>query len=129
MRKVFMLSVLLLCLSSLAWSQTRKVEGNVKGENGTPIAGASITLKGTNKGTFTNADGKFSIEVSSTGKSVLIVNSIGFTAQEISVGNLGVLSIQLVSENKQLEDVVVVGYGAVRKKDLTGAVGSLSTEI
>lgn len=127
MRKVFMLSVLLLCLSSLAWSQTRKVEGTVKGENGTPIAGASITLKGTNKGTVTNADGKFSIEVSSTGKSVLIVNSIGFTAQEISVGNLGVLSIQLVSENKQLEDVVVVGYGAVRKKDLTGAVGSLST--
>jgi TonB-linked SusC/RagA family outer membrane protein len=127
MRKMILLSTLLMCFATVVWSQTRKVEGTVSGENGAPVVGASITLKGTTKGTTSNADGRFSIDIPSAGKSVLVINSIGFAAQEIAVGNLGILKVQLVSENKQLEDVVVVGYGSVRKKDLTGAVGSLST--
>ncbi|MEN9949458.1 MAG: hypothetical protein RLY85_210 [Bacteroidota bacterium] len=127
MRKMILLSTLLMCFATAVWSQTRKVEGTVAGENGAPVAGASITLKGTTKGTTSNTDGRFSIDIPSSGKSVLVINSIGFAAQEIAVGNLGVLKVQLASENKQLEDVVVVGYGSVRKKDLTGAVGSLST--
>ena len=127
MRKMILLSTLLMCFATVVWSQTRKVEGTVSGENGAPVVGASITLKGTTKGTTSNADGRFSIDIPVSGKSVLVVNSIGFASQEIAVGNLGVLKVQLASENKQLEDVVVVGYGSVRKKDLTGAVGSLST--
>ena len=127
MRKMILLSTLLMCFATVVWSQTRKVEGTVSGENGAPVVGASITLKGTTKGTTSNADGRFSIDIPVSGKSVLVVNSLGFASQEIAVGNLGVLKVQLTSENKQLEDVVVVGYGSVRKKDLTGAVGSLST--
>ena len=126
MRKLFLLFACLLCMFSASLAQSRKVEGTVTGENGVPVAGASVTLKGSQKGTTTTADGKFSLEVP-TGKSVLLINSIGFAEQEINIGNQTVYAVKLLSESRQLEDVVVVGYGAVRKKDLTGAVGSLST--
>jgi TonB-linked SusC/RagA family outer membrane protein len=125
MRKIILLSTLFMCLATASWAQSRKVEGTVTGENGTPVAGASVTLKGTSKGTTTSADGKFSIEVPS-GRAVLVFNSIGFADQEINLGSQSTYLVKLLSESRQLEDVVVVGYGSVRKKDLTGAVGSLA---
>ncbi len=126
MKRAALLSAFLFCLTSFVWAQNRTLSGTVVGENGTVVSGASITLKGTTKGVVSDADGKFSIEIPSGGKPVLVINSIGFAPQEISVINQTQLKVQLVTENKALEDVVVVGYGSVRKKDLTGAVGSLA---
>lgn len=126
MKRAALLSAFLFCLTSFVWAQNRTLSGTVVGENGTVVSGASITLKGTTKGVVSDADGKFSIEIPSGGKPVLVINSIGFAPQEISVTNQTQLKVQLVTENKALEDVVVVGYGSVRKKDLTGAVGSLA---
>lgn len=124
MRKAFLLSTLLLCVTTMLWAQTRKVEGTVTGENGAPIVGASVTLKGTSKGTTTNAEGKFAIEVPS-GKGTLVVNSIGFADQEISLGNQSSYSVRLLADTKQLDDVVVVGYGKANRKALTSAITSI----
>lgn len=126
MRKTILLTVMLVCLSVLSWAQAGKVTGTVTGESGAAVQGASITLKGSSRGTVTDADGNFTIDVSGLVRPVLVINSIGFAEQEVPVGNSTVFRIKLIPEDKALEDVVVVGYGQVRKKDLTGAVGSLS---
>ena len=126
MRKTFLLTVMLVCLSVLSWAQVSKITGTVTGESGAAVQGASITLRGSSRGTVTDADGSFTLDVSGLVRPVLVINSIGFAEQEVPVGNNSVFRIKLITQDKALEDVVVVGYGQVRKKDLTGAVGSLS---
>ena len=125
MRKGLLLVTFLALITTIALAQTRKISGTVTGENGAVIAGASVTIKGTSKGTTTSSTGKFSIDLPTTGKRVLVVNSIGYGTQEISITNQSDITVKLVTDTKQLDDVVVVGYGAVKKKDLTGAVGSV----
>lgn len=127
MRKTFLLTVMLVCLSALSRAQVSKITGTVTGESGAAVQGASITLRGSSRGTVTDADGSFTLDVSGLVRPVLIINSIGFAEQEVPVGNNSVFRIKLITQDKALEDVVVVGYGQVRKKDLTGAVGSLSS--
>lgn len=131
MRKVLFLTSLLLCLTSISWAQSRKLTGHVvASENGSNLSGASVTIKGTSKGVVTNAEGKFSIDIPTKGTSVVVINSIGYASQEIRVTTQTDLMVKLVTETKALDDVVVVGYGSVKKKDLTGAVGSVkATEI
>ncbi len=114
-------------LASLSWAQTRPLSGTVVGDNGVPLVGASVTQKNSTKGTVTDANGKFTISLP-TGKVSLVINSVGYTAQELAITNQNEVKVQLVTESKSLEDVVVVGYGSVRKKDLTGAVGSVSSK-
>jgi TonB-linked SusC/RagA family outer membrane protein len=125
MRKGLLLVTFLALITTIAFAQTRKISGTVTGENGAVIAGASVTIKGTSKGTTTTSTGKFSIDIPSTGKRILVVNSIGYGTQEISITTQSDITVKLVTDTKLLEDVVVVGYGAVKKKDLTGAVGSV----
>ena len=126
MRKTFLLTVMLVCLSALSRAQVSKITGTVTGESGAAVQGASITLRGSSRGTVTDADGSFTLDVSGLVRPVLIINSIGFAEQEVPVGKNSVFRIKLITQDKAMEDVVVVGYGQVRKKDLTGAVGSLS---
>ncbi|MEY4778312.1 MAG: hypothetical protein RIS13_1060, partial [Bacteroidota bacterium] len=78
MRKGLLLVTFLALITTIAFAQTRKISGTVTGENGTVVAGASVTIKGTSKGTTTSSTGKFSIDVPSTGKRILVVNSIGY---------------------------------------------------
>lgn len=126
MKKVLLLLAACCAFAIPSQSQTRKVTGTVvSAENGAAVAGASITLKGTSTGVVTDADGKFTLSVPSGGRPVVVVNSIGFASQEVALGSGNVISVRLVTESRAMEDVVVVGYGSVRKKDLTGAVGSL----
>jgi TonB-linked SusC/RagA family outer membrane protein len=126
MRKIVLFLITLMSVSLASWAQTRKLSGTVLSESGSALAGASISIKGGTGGTVTDNDGKFSLNIPSTGKVVVVVNSIGYATQEIAVGDQSTLSIKMVSESTKMEDVVVVGYGSVRKKDLTGAVGSLA---
>ncbi len=129
MRKVLFLATALFCISVTTWAQTRKLTGLiVANETGASLAGASITLKGTTKGSVADATGKFSIDIPTKGSPILVINSIGYESQEIRVTTETNVFVKLISESKALEDVVVVGYGSVRKKDLTGAVGSISAK-
>lgn len=100
------------------------VKGSVKDEKGDAVVGASIVLKGTTRGTTTDADGKFALSVADA-SATLIISFIGYESQEVTVGNRTSFDIVLKADLKQLDEVVVVGYGEIKKTDLTGAVASL----
>ncbi|MFD2519637.1 SusC/RagA family TonB-linked outer membrane protein [Emticicia soli] len=103
------------------------VKGRVTDETtGEPLIGASVVVKGTQKGATTDANGSYSIVVPSQ-NSVLVVGFIGYTKKEVTVGNNTTLDITLKSEASDLAQVVVIGYGTVAKKDMTGAVKSLKS--
>ena len=117
-------------IGNIIWAQNRPLTGTVKNsENGAAIVGASVVIKGTTKGTVTNNDGKFTLDVPAKGNNnVLVISSVGFTSTEIKLTNQTAISATLTSDSKQLEDAVVIGYGSVKKKDLTGAVGTVSAK-
>jgi TonB-linked SusC/RagA family outer membrane protein len=99
------------------------ITGSVTDKDGEPVIGANISEKGTQNGTASNVDGKFSLQVN-TG-AVLVISYIGYTTQEIAVGNQTSLNITLSENNQALDEVVVVGYGTQKKRDLTGAISSI----
>nr|WP_293843496.1 TonB-dependent receptor [uncultured Arsenicibacter sp.] len=103
------------------------VKGAVKDDKGEAIVGASIIIKGASKGTTTDINGAFSLAVPNE-SAVLIVSFIGYESQELAVGKQTVFDVQLKTDLKQLEEVVVVGYGEIKKTDLTGAVASVQTK-
>ena len=113
-------------LSTALSAQNKKISGKVIDEKHQPVLGASVVVKGTTKGTTTDFDGNFTIEVPA--KATLSVSFIGYHTQNVAVGNQNQLTIVLKEEQEQLDEVVVVGYGTVRKKDLTGAVTSVSNK-
>lgn len=98
--------------------------GQVFDENSRPIQGASISVKGTNRGTTTDVNGRFSILVENE-KQILIVSYVGHESQEAVVGSQSFVNFSLKSTSNLLGDVVVIGYGTSRKKDLTGSVASV----
>lgn len=103
-----------------------KVSGKVTDAAGTPMPGVSIVVKDTQNGTVTDDNGSYQISVSDA-KAVLIFSFVGFSTQEIVVGNRATIDVQL-SEGKALDEVVVVGYGTQKKADLTGAVSSVTSK-
>lgn len=105
-----------------------QIDGRVTDEGtGEPLPGASVNLKGTDQGTTTDAAGNFSLLVPDRG-GVLIISYIGYESREISVKTAGRLEIGLRLEASSVDEVVVVGYGTVRRSDLTGSVSSVSAE-
>ena len=112
---------------SNAVKQERKVSGTVKDANGEPIIGANVTVKGDSSiGTITDIDGRFTLDVPAG--AVLQVSFIGFASRDIEVGNQRELAIALKEDTEMLDEVVVVGYGTSRKKDITGAIASVKAE-
>lgn len=105
--------------------EDRTVSGTVHDAYGNPLSGASIMLKNNPSiNTSVQSDGKFSIKVPTN--SILVVSYLGYISQEVPVENQETLQILLDEENAELEEVVVVGYGTVTRKDLTGSVASVS---
>src|SRR5882762_4228106 len=100
------------------------VTGTVKSEAGKPIPGVNVLEKGTNNGTVTDAKGKYSLTVTD-GNATLVFSFIGYAAQEVAVGDRGVIDIGLAEDTKTLGEVVVVGYGVQKKTDLTGSISSI----
>lgn len=108
--------------------QQIKVTGKVtSGEDGEGLPGANIVIKGSTNGTVTNIEGHFSIEVEGP-ETVLVISSVGYEKQEIRVGNRSVINITLTSDITALSEVVVVGYGTMKKSDVTGALSQISAE-
>ena len=103
------------------------ITGTVTDENGDPLPGASILEKGTTNGTTSDVNGNFSMSVAGP-NSVLVLSFIGYTTQEIPVGNKTTINVRLEPDMRTLNEVVVVGYGTVKKSDLTGAVSSVKAE-
>jgi len=116
--------VMLMPLSLLA--QDIKVQGVVKDQTGETVIGATVMQKGTSNGTVTDFDGNFSLVVPSD--ATLTISYIGFATQDIPVGGKTDFQIVLKDDSQTLSEVVVIGYGTMRKSDLTGAVGSLASK-
>lgn len=109
-------------------TQQKKITGTVTdATNGEAIVGATILIEGTTIGTITDFDGKFSLDVAKE-NAVLIVKFLGFNTQNIPVGDQTNLSIKLTASNNNLDEVVVVGYGTVKRTNLTGSVTSLQSK-
>ena len=115
------------CLFSLLSSAQQAVTGTVTSQAGnTPVSGATVQLKGSTTSTTTDRNGRFSIRA--TAGQTLVITSVGFQQQELVISSLSDNQIQLAESNSRLDDVVVVGYGTARKRDLSGSVVSVSGE-
>ncbi|NJN34322.1 MAG: SusC/RagA family TonB-linked outer membrane protein [Saprospiraceae bacterium] len=105
----------------------QSISGVVKADDGTTIPSVSVVLKGTNTGTLTDLDGKYSIAVPDE-KAILVFSAVGYTTQEVVVGNRSVIDIVLAADDKTLGEVVVIGYGTQTKRDVTGSVASIKSK-
>jgi TonB-linked SusC/RagA family outer membrane protein len=103
------------------------VTGTVIDETGVPMSGVNILVKGTVNGVVSDANGRFTVNVPDNA-SVLVFSFIGYAAQEITVGERRIIDVDLREDTRQIDEVVVVGYGTMRKSDVTGAVLSVSSE-
>lgn len=126
MKSKFYTLLLLLFSFVVARSQNKTVTGKVTSEEGEVLSGVTISLRGMQKATTTNSSGEYSISVPSTGKEVLIFSYVGKETKEIAVNDRSTINVSLASTSSKLNDVVVIGYGTVKRKDLTGAVSSVS---
>lgn len=121
-RFLLLLVVLLMGTANMYAQQAKRVTGVVKDTSGETVIGANVSAKGTTIGTITDFDGKFTLDIPEN--AVLQISYIGFTGQEIPVGNRSFFEVTLKEDTKLLDEVVVVGYGTMKKSDLTGAVVS-----
>ncbi|WP_286651497.1 MULTISPECIES: SusC/RagA family TonB-linked outer membrane protein [Sphingobacterium] len=118
----------LMLLFSTAYAQQSTLQGHILDDQNNPIQGASVQVKGKQASAQTDATGKF--EIAAQTGDVLQISYVGFESREYTVASTANIRIQLTSDEQNLDEVVVIGYGTSRKKDLTGAVGSIKgTEI
>ncbi|HVG40630.1 MAG TPA: SusC/RagA family TonB-linked outer membrane protein, partial [Chitinophagaceae bacterium] len=127
MRKVLLLLGTLFLIGTSAFAQNRQLTGRVIDERGNGLANASITIKGTNSGTTTNSEGSFALSVPNTAQA-LVVSFIGLGEKEIPITRTDSYTITLSSTTKDLQEVVVVGYGTQRRANLTSSVGTVKGE-
>jgi TonB-linked SusC/RagA family outer membrane protein len=126
MKKLKLLLIVFLVGFSLAsWAQS-KVTGKVTDEQDMPIPGVSVLVKGTSNGTVTDFDGNYTISVKKGG--IVTFSYLGFQTMQITFNGQSSLNAQLKEDTSQLDEIVVIGYGSVKKSDLTGAVTSLSSD-
>ena len=124
--KTFRLALMLILSLFVGTVSAQTVNGNVVDETGEAVIGATVMEKGTKNATVTDFDGNFTINMGS-GK-VLVISYIGMQTQEVNVAGKSSVNIVLKEDATTLQDVVVVGYGTMKKTDLTGSVSSVNTE-
>ena len=115
-----------LCFISSFSFLNAQVSGTLIGEDGDPLIGVNVLVKGTDLGTITDIDGNYSINAKDG--DVLIYSYVGFQDQEVVVGSGNSYSITMSSNSELLDEIVVVGYGSRKKSDITGAVSSVTTD-
>ena len=123
MRK-FLFCTLAVLLTLHVWAQ-RTVTGVVTDDRGTPVPNASVQIKGTNLGTVTGPDGRFSLNVPAEART-LVFSAVDMATQEIALGSGNTVDARLRTSERSLEEVVVVGYGTQRRKEITGNIASVS---
>ncbi|MEZ2443927.1 TonB-dependent receptor [Chitinophaga sp. RCC_12] len=105
-----------------------RISGKITDQKGVLLPGASVKLKGTDKGGVTNEKGEFDLPDVTHGAGILVVSYIGFQSREVPVKNRSQINVSLMGEGSTLNDVLVIGYGTVKKKDVTASVSSISKE-
>ena len=124
---IIIFAILLLPLTILAQSKT--VTGVVNDDQGLPLPGVTIQVRGTdNLGAVTNFDGEFSIAIQAAKKQVLVFSYVGFQTIELDVTELTTVSLSMEIDTAELDEVVVIGYGTVLKKDVTGSISSVKVD-
>ncbi|MDO5969589.1 TonB-dependent receptor [Flavivirga aquimarina] len=124
MKKI--LTIFLVLLTTQVFSQERSISGNVTDETGQPLIGVTLLIKGTSKGTVTDFDGNYTL-TAKTGD-ILVFFYLGTETKEITVGNENTVNAVLIKTDTSLDEVVVIGYGEVKKSDLTGSVSTVKAE-
>ena len=126
MNKIFFLFVF---LPMMVFSQSKTITGSVTDDGGLPLPGVTILVKNSkNLGVATDFDGNFSITIPSTSSKILVFSYLGYTTQEVNVSNTSNVNLIMIPDQTQLDEVVVVGYGTVLKKDVTGALTSVKVK-
>jgi iron complex outermembrane receptor protein len=128
LRSFYILLFSIFLSAQILLAQTRKITGKVTDATlGTPIQGATVQVKNTGIGTVTDASGNYSINFPANA-SVLVFSYVGFTIQEITVGDKSVVDVKLAASADKLSEVVVVGYGTQRKREVTSAITTVTAE-
>ena len=125
MSKRFITALLVLLFMGVQAFAQSSVSGKVTDQSGEPLVGVNVLVKGTTNGTMTDLDGKYTLSNLKQG-AVLVFSSIGFASQEVNVGSQRNINVQLKDDAAFLDEVVVVGYGTARKKDVSGAIASVN---
>ena len=114
----------LLCLFPLGALAQSIVKGTVSDESGEPVIGATVKVQGSNEGAITDFDGNYSVKAASN--ATISFSYVGYVTQEVNVGGRSTINITLKEDNTTLNDVVVIGYGTMKKSDISGSVASVS---
>ncbi len=126
MQKLLLLLMVFIVTISSAIAQ-KAITGTVSGEDGTPLPGVTVFVKGTTIGSVTNLDGVYNLEVPNS-EAFIVFSFIGMKTQELQVGSQSTINVTMQADVIGLEEVVAIGYGTVKKKDLTGAVTQINAE-
>ena len=121
-----LVTLFLLCLFPMGALAQNVVKGTVNDEAGEPVIGATVKVQGTQQGSITDFDGKFSIEAGSN--ATLEISYVGYVTQKVKVAGKSDITVVLKEDAQMLNDIVVVGYGTMKKSDITGSVVSVNTE-
>ena len=125
-QKVIFCFAMLVFLGSTALAQTKSISGVVKDASGETIIAASVIVKGTNIGTVTNIDGEFKLNVPANAQT-LVVSYVGMKTEEVKISG-NVINVTLTDNARMLDEVVAIGYGTARRKDITGSVASVKAD-
>jgi len=123
--KKLLIALFVLLSCTLVKAQTKRITGKVSSSENAPLEGVTVQLRGTNISTATNANGIFSLDIPAQGAKTLVFSYVGLETQEVTIAGSKTFDIVLREKVRGLDDVVVVGYGTARKKDLTGSVASV----
>jgi len=124
--KVCLLALFVICTGAQLFAQ--KITGVVVDDSNTPIPGVTIVLKGSTTGTITSVDGNYSITANDVQKDVLTFSFVGFETKEVKINGQKVINVQLKTSTLEVEEVVAIGYGTIKKRDLTGSVSSVKAD-
>jgi len=127
MRKILMLMLGVFALCTQLWAQTKTVTGTVTDAAGSPLANVSVQVKGSTTGTVTGTDGSFTLTVPDNTRT-LVLSSVGFLSQEVSVANSSTVNISLKAGDQSMEEVVVVAYGTQKRESITGSVSTIGAK-
>ena len=126
LRKLILSFTFAFIMFGTVWAQQKQISGHVKDDTNLPVVGATVLVKGTTIGTVTDYDGNYKLEIPSDAKTI-VFSYIGMKPSEVAVKG-SIINCLLEEDSKALEEVVVVGYGTVKRKDLTGSVASVSAD-
>ncbi len=126
--QLMLCAVVLLFSAGYSQAQQRTIKGSVTDPDGVTLPGVTVVEKGTANGTVTDIDGNYSLNVSA-GANMLVFSFVGMLTKEVALGSSSVYNVQLEQETIGLEEVVAIGYGTAKKRDVTGSVGSVKADL